>query len=301
MRARQQPPHIQGIDLLIEQGFRHIGQGNSLGQAFRDRGFAHARLTNQDRVIFGAAAQDLHHALNFPIAPHHGIELVLDRRLGQVGAVGGQNVAAVGAIARGLSPGLAPIARGHRRRFPQQPNQVDPQLIGIHIHTPQHLHRRVVPIANNRQQQMLRSHHLLALLTRFGQGRLKQGLHLGRKRHFVRNHPRAATNQRFHPGPGPLQGDPRCRQQLSRRAGLFTQQTEQDLLTAHEAVAQAARFFLGEQDGLDGAIGKVLKHGAERGKRARLRSWTGLARGGGAITKGHHGQIAVSRPNEQTK
>ncbi len=63
--ARQQAGYIQGNNAFIRQRLRHRTSHNSLRQPLRNSGFAHARLANQHRVIFGTAGKDLHHPLNF--------------------------------------------------------------------------------------------------------------------------------------------------------------------------------------------------------------------------------------------
>ena len=77
---------IQRQNALIGQEAGHVAVGDALGQAFDDGGLADARLADQHRIVLGAAAQDLHHALQFVIAPDQGIEQAVHRGLGQVAA-----------------------------------------------------------------------------------------------------------------------------------------------------------------------------------------------------------------------
>jgi hypothetical protein len=65
---------------------RHVAVDNLLREAFDDRGLADAGLADQHRVVLGAAAQHLLHALELVVAADQRIELVLHRRFGQVAA-----------------------------------------------------------------------------------------------------------------------------------------------------------------------------------------------------------------------
>ena len=59
---------------LSARNGRHVAVGNALRQAFDDSGFADAGLTDQHRIVLGAAAQDLDDAFNFAFAAHQRIE-----------------------------------------------------------------------------------------------------------------------------------------------------------------------------------------------------------------------------------
>ena len=63
---------------------------------FHDGGLAHAGLADQHRVVLGAAAQDLHHALQFVIAADQRVERVVHGGLREVAAEFGQQRAFLG-------------------------------------------------------------------------------------------------------------------------------------------------------------------------------------------------------------
>ncbi len=84
--ARDDQRKIQRQDALVRQERRHVAVGDALGQAFDDGSLAHARLADQHRIVLGAAAQDLRHALQFVVAPDQGVEQTVHRGLGQVAA-----------------------------------------------------------------------------------------------------------------------------------------------------------------------------------------------------------------------
>ena len=77
---------VQRQDALVGQERRHVALGDALRQAFHDGGLAHARLADQHRVVLGAAAEDLHHALQLVVAADERVERVVHGGLGEVAA-----------------------------------------------------------------------------------------------------------------------------------------------------------------------------------------------------------------------
>ena len=75
---------IKSEDALVGQERRDFAVRDALGQTFHDGGLAHAGLADQHRIVFGAAAKNLNHALELAFAPHQRIELVVHGGLGQV-------------------------------------------------------------------------------------------------------------------------------------------------------------------------------------------------------------------------
>ena len=84
--AGHQSAHIQGDQAFALQGFRDFAAVNLLGQGFHDGRFAHARLAHQHRIILGAAAEDLHHPLQFLLAADDRIQLAIPGGFSQVDA-----------------------------------------------------------------------------------------------------------------------------------------------------------------------------------------------------------------------
>ncbi len=91
---------IERQDALIGQERRHVALGDALRQAFHDGGLAHAGLADQHRIVLGAAAQNLHHALQFVIAADQRVERVVHGGLGEVAAEFRQQRAFLGALRR---------------------------------------------------------------------------------------------------------------------------------------------------------------------------------------------------------
>ena len=77
---------------------RHVALGDALRQAFDDGGLADAGLADQHRIVLGAAAEDLHHALQLVIPADQRIERAVHGGLRQVAAELGQQRAFLGPV-----------------------------------------------------------------------------------------------------------------------------------------------------------------------------------------------------------
>ena len=61
--------HIQRYQPLVLQCFRYIAFYNELGKSFHNGGFSDTRFTNEGRIIFITAAENLDNALHFLFPP----------------------------------------------------------------------------------------------------------------------------------------------------------------------------------------------------------------------------------------
>ena len=93
-RAGDQGAHVEGKYVLVFQSFRHLAVDDALGKAFDDRRLADARLTDQYRIVLGAALQYLDGAANLAVPSDDGIEFPHSRALGEVDAIAAQRLAA---------------------------------------------------------------------------------------------------------------------------------------------------------------------------------------------------------------
>ena len=119
LRARDQRAHVERQQFLVLEALRHVAVENPQRQTFDDRGLADAGLADQDGIVLGAAGQHLDGAADFLVAPDHGIELAVARRLRQVARIFLQRVIGVlrrravggAALAQGLDRGIQILRR----------------------------------------------------------------------------------------------------------------------------------------------------------------------------------------------
>ncbi len=69
-----QSTHIKRENLLGAEVFRHVATHDALCKPFGDGCLASTRLTNQHRVVFSAAAENLQHAPYFVVTPDYGVK-----------------------------------------------------------------------------------------------------------------------------------------------------------------------------------------------------------------------------------
>ncbi|MCY1410778.1 hypothetical protein D9M71_261530 [compost metagenome] len=89
----QQGTQVEGVNHAVGQQVRHLVVDNALGQAFGNRGFTHARLAHQQRIVFAPTRQDLRNALDFQLTPHQRIDATLAREFVEVAGISIQGIA----------------------------------------------------------------------------------------------------------------------------------------------------------------------------------------------------------------
>ena len=102
--ARYQAGHIQRQQPPALQGTGHLPLCDALGQPLGQRSLAHTRLPHQTGVVLLAAAQDLHHPVQFLFPAEHRVQLAIGGAAGQVAAV---FVAGAAPARHGRGAGLA--------------------------------------------------------------------------------------------------------------------------------------------------------------------------------------------------
>ena len=85
--AREQHRHVERKHALVFERLRHFAIDDALGEPFHDRGFAHARLADQHRVVLGATLEDLDGAADLVVAADDRVELALARAFREVDGV----------------------------------------------------------------------------------------------------------------------------------------------------------------------------------------------------------------------
>ena len=99
--------HVQGQQALVEQGVRHLGVGDALGQALDDHRLAHPGLADQGRVVLLAPRQGLDDLGDLLLAADDRIQGMLARQFGQVA---GEALQGVRLRFRLLGIHVAPVA-----------------------------------------------------------------------------------------------------------------------------------------------------------------------------------------------
>ena len=160
-RAGDQRAHVQHDHAAVLEALRHVAAHDALGQPFDDRGLAHARVADQDRVVLGPARQDLDDPANLVVAPDDRVELALTGSLGQVAAVAFQGLVGGFGIAVGHPLAAAHLLQGAEHAFAVEPGVA------------QHTACRTVVVQQS-QQEMFDADVLVLQVARCGIGPVEQ-------------------------------------------------------------------------------------------------------------------------------
>ena len=135
---RDQRGQVEAEDGPVPQPLGHVAAVDPLGQALHDRGLAHPRIADQDRVVLGLAGEDLDHPPDLGVTPDdrveparggvgHQVSAVLVQRLvGSLGHRGPHPLVSSDLGQRlqkavpGQPVGLQQPARGRRRALVEQ-------------------------------------------------------------------------------------------------------------------------------------------------------------------------------------
>ena len=87
LRTSHQRAHIQRIQNLILQGFRHIASHDAARQALDDCRLADTRLADEHRIVLRPARQDLDRTTDLLIAADHRVQLAMPRGIREIAAI----------------------------------------------------------------------------------------------------------------------------------------------------------------------------------------------------------------------
>ena len=162
-RARHQRADVEQQHALVDQRLGHVAVDDALRQPLDDGRLADARLADQRRVVLGAAAENLDHALDLLLAADHRIELAFLGARGQIEAqlIGQRRLALL--LLGGLFLRLI----------------LQDRLVGLRAHliqadaqAAQHFGRDALAFLHQAQQQMLGADVRVAHLPRLFDGQL---------------------------------------------------------------------------------------------------------------------------------
>ena len=104
-----QRPQVERHQALSSKVFRHVAPHDAHRQPLDDGGLADARFADEDRVVLGAAGQNLNGPSDFLIAADNGIDLTVAGGVGQVAGVFFQRLVVVLGVAVIRGPALAEL------------------------------------------------------------------------------------------------------------------------------------------------------------------------------------------------
>ena len=85
--AGEKRAHVEAVDRGAGQDLGRLALDDLPGEAFRDRGLAHAGVAHQERVVLAPAAEHLDATLDLRLAPDQRIDVALERLDVEVDAI----------------------------------------------------------------------------------------------------------------------------------------------------------------------------------------------------------------------
>ena len=254
--ARDQRAQVQGVQLLVLEGFRHLALDDLLRESLHHRGLPDAGLTDQHRVVLGAPAQHLHHALDFLLPADHRIKLALTRARGQVPAELVEHQ-------RGGRRRLCGSTRGGRLLALIAGQQLvhllaDPVQVGTQLD--QHLSGDAVALTDEAEQDVLGADVVVPELQRLPQRELEHLLRTRGERDVPGRRLLSLADDLLNLLPHGLQADPQRLEGLSGYALALVDQAKQDVLRPDVVVVEHPGLFLSQNHNPPRPVGKPLKH-----------------------------------------
>ena len=289
-RTGDEGAEVERVELLVVEGFGHRVVGDRLGEAFDDRRLADTRLTDEDRVVLGAAAEDLHDPFGLAAAADDRIEALFARCLREVAAelveheraglavATGTTGSGAGLLA-GTARGAALATRAGARVARQQLDDLLTHPAEIGTELDENLSGNALTLANQPEQNVLGADVVVAELQCFAQAELKDLLGTRGEGNVAAGRRAALTDDLLDLIAHRFEADTERLQSLGGDALTLVNEAEQDVLRADVVVVEQARFFLRQHDHSPSPVGKPLEHrdlppgvGELRGTRAGARS-----------------------------
>ena len=235
--AGHQGAHIQGNQALALQGVGDVAGGYLLGHSLDDGGFADAGFADQDRVVLGAAAEDLGYAFNFGIAPDDRVEFAAEGGVGQVDAelVEGGGAGAGAGAAGAAAAGVAEDAVGFGAHF----FQVDAEAF-------EDAGGDAFAFAEEADEEVFGADVGVVHPPGFVDGQFHHFFGAGGEADFALGGALAASDDEFNGGAHFGEVDAQAGQHSRGDALGFPHQPQQDVFGADVVVVEPLRFFLGE-------------------------------------------------------
>ena len=243
--AGDERPHVEGEQPSVLQALRDLAVHDAERKPLDDGGLTDAGLADQDRVVLGAALQDLDGAADLVVASDDRIELALAGPCREIDGIFLERLAALLGV-RVID--RLPAANG-------VDGIGDALLVGTRL--AQDLAQLPAVFARGEQENLARDELILAFLGVFV-AKVQELFEIARDVHLATRpfDARQATQRFVHPRAQSLDVDPGRTEQVARRAALLIQERRHDVQRLDELVIAP--------DGETLRVGeRVLEHGGE--------------------------------------
>ena len=254
--AGDQGAEVEGVQLLVLQGLRHLAADDRLGQALDHGGLADTGLTDQHRVVLGAPGEHLHDALDLLLAPDHRVELSFARLLGEVAAelVEDQRAGRRALLRAAGGLRLLALVPG------EQLDHLLPDPVQVGAELDQHLGGDALALPDQAEQDVLGTDVVVAELQGLAQRQLQHLLRARREGDVAGRCLLTLTDDLLDLLANGVQRDAEGLQRLGCDPLALVDQAEEDVLGADVVVVEHPGLLLGQDDDTAGAVGEPLEH-----------------------------------------
>ncbi len=258
--AGDQRAEVERVELLRVQRLGDGAFDDALRETLDDRGLADAGLTDQHRVVLGAPAEHLHHALDLALAPDDRVELFLARELREVAPelVEHERTRRLGLGPAGRAGGAARGFLGARVAG-EQLNDLLAHAAEVRAELHEHLRGDAFALADQAEQDVLGPDVVVTELQRLAQRQLEHLLRSRREGDVTRRGLPAVADDLLHLGAHGLERDAERLECLGGNPFALVDQAEQDVLGPDVVVVEQARFLLGEDYDPSRSVGEALE------------------------------------------
>ncbi len=255
--ARHQAGEVERDQALVFEQVRDVAAHDAQGEALGDGGFADAGLADEARVVLGAAAEDLHDALDLLLAADHGVQLAFAGELRQVAAEFVERLR-LGRARSGVG-GRACAGLGLRIGVLQR-HDLLACAFEVHAELGQHASGQSVAFANEAEEQVLGADVVVVEVAGLVVGQVDDAFGAGRERHVLRRAGVAARQLLFDLGPDSAEPDAEFFEDSRGDAVALAHEPKEQVFGRDVALAEFLRLLLGVEDDLARAFSKALPH-----------------------------------------
>ena len=261
---------IEREHMFVLQNFRNLSGGDRLGEPFDDRRLADARFSDQNRIVLGAAAENLNHPFDLVFPSDDRVEFSLPGDFRQIASEGVEGLEAgvsllllTGLCGGGVDIFLRRVFAGDEVRV-ECADHLFADPFHVHFQTPENLRRRAFPFPEQGEQQMFGPDIIIVHRLGFVGGHhddVFQSACEG-SRSILPGLP-PGSELAFHFEAQRVQIQSHCAENGNRHAFSERDQSQQQMFGPHIVVIEPFRLFLGESQHMFRPRGEILEPGRQ--------------------------------------
>ena len=266
LRPGDERREVEGVDLLALEDLGYLARGDARGEPLDDRRLADTWLADEHGVVLLPAREDLHHALDLGLTADDGVELALDRGLGEVPAELVEQLRALRLLAGSdARAGLATAGAG------EHADDLVADLLCIGVEVEEDSCGDALVLAHEAEEDVLRPDVVVTQREGLAQRQLEHLLGARRERNLAGGDLVALADDARDLGAHLFHRDVERLEDAGGQALFLAQEAEQDVLRADVVVLEGPGLVLRQNDDLPCPLGESLEQLPRRSFRVGFR------------------------------